>query len=185
MSHPTSGKHQARIALSAVGVLVVIAAAGCAHAASHHPAAPSTNAVPASTGSTPSGPAITPPPTSNGQAAAVLTWYAGSGGQSLSKVGSAMSAFASSTGNLAAEISACQAIGNAVTAAQAAPPFPLATPERWYLKALAHYGQGAADCQAGASGMSPSVILQAAKQFDIGNTYLSRVTAAINKLSGQ
>lgn len=158
-----------RIALAAAIALIALTAAGCATAPTSPP--PAAHATAAAT-TQPAAPVATP-----NKAAAVLTWYAGQGGRDMTKLGTAVSfASAASTGNPATEVAACQAIAKAVTAAQAGPPMPLASAERWYRYALAHYARGAADCQA-------RHVRQRARQFLIGNYDFSRVIEAVQNLS--
>ncbi len=181
MSRSMSLQHHAwHLVVGTAGIVAIFGAVGCSVAPAGHPASDGSSAT------TQPVAAISTPATSSGnKAAAILTWYAGPGGKDLNKVGSAMSHFASAatTASQSAEVAACQAIGNAVTAAQAVPPIPLASSERWHRAALAQYAHGAADCQAGSSVLSPSVIEQAAMQFDKGNADLDRATTAIKTLS--
>jgi hypothetical protein len=89
-----------------------------------------------------------------------------------------------SSADTGAGFQACGRLGRAVTKAEAAPPMPEHGAEVWYLRALAEYGQAAADCQAGISARSTPVISEATAASRRANADLGRATAAIRRLLG-
>jgi hypothetical protein len=183
---PSREKHLVRnVVLSIVGVFVATVAIGAwlgggKTAGNDRPAAAATH-----TATPPPAPVATTSPISStvGTAAAVVAWDAGPGGKAFSKLAGALGAFGSiSSGDFAAYGQACEAVGNDVTDALGAPPMPYRAAERPYRRALAHYGQGAADCQAGVSAQSASTIEAAGSQITMGTADLGRATAAIKRL---
>ncbi len=188
---PRRKRHRLRTVLLAVaGVLVVFIAMGAIGAAlgagktadSGTKAAASSK--PSQAATTPAVTATTAPASADSQAAAVVAWIHGSGGAALNELTAALGSFSSiPSGDMSAYGTACSNVGNAVTNALAAPPIPYGPAERWYRQALADYGQGAADCQAGISANSAQTMYDASARITAGTRVLSRATKAIARLS--
>jgi hypothetical protein len=156
-------------------IALAVTLAGCAST----PAASPKHAAPAPVASSP--PAAATPASA---AARVVAWNHGGGGRALRRLTSTLGDMSASAGNLSAAGAACGRVSSAVTAAEAAAPMPYAPSRKWYVSALAKYGQAAADCQAGVSAGDAASFGKVAAEIGAGNADMARADAAVRALSG-
>lgn len=118
-----------------------------------------------------------------------VAWLHGPGGHALTHLAGTFTSVSAAmqdaaAGDTAAAIKACGRLASAVTSAEAAPAVPDQRSAKWYVRALARYQKGAADCQAGAAADDASIVGDAAAAIDAGNRDLACATSAIKALVG-
>jgi hypothetical protein len=124
------------------------------------------------------------PPVKPPTGLAVYNWYEAAGKPELAGIETAMSTFSTdaAAGNDIAAGQDCSTFASAVTAAEVGAPIPAPRAEKWFTRALSHYQEGAANCQAGTPSQSATLVLQAADEFGVGNTDIARTTRVIESL---
>ena len=162
-----------RIRLATVVIVFAGTVAGCG-SAGH--ARPSSAASAASAGST----SAAAGSVASTRASKILAWSDGSGGAAFRHLGEVIQAAAGAA--VEGKASACAKVAAAVTAAQAAPPIPVAAASRWYVKALAQYQKGMGECRALTSAVAGSTLRQEGQAITIGTTDLFHVEAVLKSI---
>lgn len=124
----------------------------------------------------------------------VKSWNAGPAGAALSRVTSDAGTvlMAHGVGQYSQMLQACKALSGSVKAAEALPPIPDAAMQRAYVKSLATFDSGIAECLAGITlhpkggettitSLNQADIGQVIKHFDLGMTELYVATESLRK----
>lgn len=147
---------------------------GVAYAATHLPGSSTSSAV------------ATSQPTTPSAKSAIRAWAADGGATFADALQADLGKITSTAGDTGATASACLAMQQDVTAAQAFEPVPDATVQASWSSGLAEYYKATGDCVAGASmteGGGASLIEKAAAEFSSGNALFAKAAQTVNAAS--